>query len=140
MNWKQAFVLGLISPGAWDGKGEPVAYLYNGVRLPKLPEWDKTAYPYAVIISNGDDYYLGYGSIKLTAGSTGRVTLSLLGSSYSTKKLVDGQWITPDDYLEINIGTPVWANYDVYYTDSETAGTLAGTLLLSASDPVPVYE
>ena len=28
---------------------EPVAYLYNGVRLPKLPEWDRKTYPYAVI-------------------------------------------------------------------------------------------
>lgn len=30
-------------------KKQPVAYLYNGVRLPKLPEWDQEMYPYACI-------------------------------------------------------------------------------------------
>lgn len=28
---------------------EPTMYSYNGTVLPKLPEWDKTAYPYACI-------------------------------------------------------------------------------------------
>ena len=27
----------------------PDGYSYNGVQLPKLPEWDKEMYPYAVI-------------------------------------------------------------------------------------------
>ena len=30
-------------------KPEPVAYLYNDVRLPKLPEWDEKIYPYAYL-------------------------------------------------------------------------------------------
>lgn len=28
--------------------------LYNGVELPALPEWDKTAYPYAYLYRFGD--------------------------------------------------------------------------------------
>jgi hypothetical protein len=32
----------------------PIAYLYNGVQLPPLPEWDREKYPYAVIVA--DDY------------------------------------------------------------------------------------
>ena len=28
----------------------PVAYLYNGIRLPALPEWDRGVYPYAYIV------------------------------------------------------------------------------------------
>lgn len=31
-------------------------YLYNGVKLPALPEWDKETYPYAVIRTAGTDY------------------------------------------------------------------------------------
>ena len=28
-------------------------YVYNGTELPKLPEWDKSTYPYAVIVKQG---------------------------------------------------------------------------------------
>jgi hypothetical protein len=30
----------------------PTAYLYNGIQLPPLPDWDKSKYPYAVIYDN----------------------------------------------------------------------------------------
>lgn len=40
----------------------PTIYLYNGVKLPKLPDWDKDTYPYALMVrslsSSSDSYVL----------------------------------------------------------------------------------
>ena len=56
----KSFVKGILAglvgkPLEFAPKKEPVTYLYNGVRMPALPNWDKTAYPYAAIASlNGN--------------------------------------------------------------------------------------
>ena len=42
-------ILSLFSSPLPEVQKQPVAYLYNGVRLPKLPEWDRETYPYATI-------------------------------------------------------------------------------------------
>lgn len=33
-------------------------YLYNGIELPALPAWDKTAYSYAFIGIKDNEYYV----------------------------------------------------------------------------------
>ena len=48
--WLTGLSLGLTGKPLLYAKSEPVAYLYNGVRLPKLPDWDKETYPYAILI------------------------------------------------------------------------------------------
>ena len=50
------YALGLSGKPLPISGGEPVAYLYNGVRLPKLPEWDKEKYPYVCIYNPRKTY------------------------------------------------------------------------------------
>jgi hypothetical protein len=138
---------------------------YVGAVLPKLPEWDKTAYPYAVIVGDAD----GSNSVTPT-----RLILSTVPLHYASNNIIypfllygsaDGacigyEWTSPiegiityepgfvrDESLDSTFSTGgmasgrmfyndlVWANYDVY---DHANGT---TLVLSACDePIPVYE
>ena len=123
---------------------EPVNYLYNGVQLPKLPEWDKTVYPYAVIYSPAvfgivsDDYSLAVTSAPLFAsgGTTNALkstdTVTYRKCSYDAetdtwKQLGDEVTGTFDQTCAVR-----WANYEVLYAD--------GTICTEASEPVPIYE
>lgn len=120
-------------------------YLYNGVRLPALPEYDKTAYPYAIILTpswspddyelliskvapyvTSDKYFRINGEVKgdvlrYEKGSTGWVhnsyTDALKGVIYATEP--------PSVYC-----TVCWSNHNVLNED--------GSVYLSASDPIPV--
>ena len=105
---------------------EPVAYLYNGVRLPKLPEWDREMYPYAYITQNlsGTVYKFVAKTTKPEASTDGKITLSGL-----TFAVVDGAWA---EVYSQGIRKVIWTNNDLYHED--------GTLYLDASDPIPVYE
>lgn len=115
----------------------PVAYLYNGVRLPGLPEFDE---PYAVIVKQSSGgYRLIVTGVKPTLSwSEGAVRPKLNCSSVSYNWYIDedGQeWETGafHTYPTLSIAiTAVWANYDMLSEDE--------TLYLAASDPVPVYE
>lgn len=124
---------------------KPTAYLYNGIRLPALPEWDRGVYPYAVIFM-GDS-----GKAELYASSVPQYVTTIDGGvSQSFKEsgkmlcFVDGYdgslWgnslrvtVYSGIYQNTSNGiSGLWANYDVYAED--------GTLYLAASEPVPVYE
>lgn len=119
-------------------------YLYNGIELPELPEWDKASYPYAMItegtVLNYGKYFLycavnpiieslnGYGE------ATGYVKIN--GNYLRTGATAEGadSWgefteVTSTDKLLTNT-PPLWTNTDIYYRD--------GSLYLAASDPVPV--
>jgi hypothetical protein len=122
---------------------EPVAWLYNGVRLPKLPEWDKSAYPYA---------YIGY----FTQSSIKPPTTIIIAAAYKNPpEMKENNYgmvvvdVSEVDCLETDLENtePVWtvtepgcmdfyypffSNTDIYKED--------GTLYLAASEPVPVYE
>lgn len=101
-------------------------YLYNGVELPELPEWDKTAYPYAYIVDN-TAVVTGYVLFVHGAQSTAKTDGTLF--RYGAKMYVpsDNGWTLHTSSLTVN-GKVVWANADVYDTD--------GNLYLAASDPV----
>ena len=115
-------------------KREPVAYLYNGVRLPKLPDWDKEAYPYAAIVTKANGEYRFYADAEaFTIGS----------GNYLTRLWPDVVYLLENEtWVEETAGgfyfVPIWSNTDIYY-DKNVEG-LAGTLAFSASDPVPVYD
>ena len=114
-------------------------YLYNGVELPALPEWDKGTYPYAVITecatipASGATHMLYVTSKKLFAETDGECTN---GAGHVYRYIPgNAEWT----YLsEVNIvngatttnGEAIWCNGDIYYKDS--------TLYLAASDPIPV--
>lgn len=124
-------------------------YLYNGVELPELPEWDKTAYPYVVIrfaTSPGvfDDCYI----IEAYPGKPITVENTILGATVEYIKLetasscltvgsidVDGDaWEVSQIVFEgegkYGLKSIVWSNFDINHVD--------GTLYLAASEPVPV--
>ena len=120
---------------------EPVAYLYNGVRLPKLPEWDKTVYPYAYIrkttYASGQHYTLYVFSCEVYVTSSG--LLYPIATPISYRAGTNGDNFALGDektYTSTPILTGqkdiIWANFDMKYDD--------GTLRIFASEPVPVYE
>lgn len=117
---------------------EPVAYLYNVVRLPKLPEWDKTEYPYAMISNEV------LNSVVFTAYAERPSTnMATIVNPYDTDIPLVHSFLSTDgkswgELTEGRLGTegqnslPFWANFDVIHGD--------GTTYLAASEPVPVYE
>ena len=105
-------------------------YLYNGVELPQLPEWDKTISPYAVIgISKS------YGTYTLIITSwywtmyDDTIWYNKFYDGYESFEYIleNGEWVLVNTAISI---TPIWANFDILNTD--------GSVFLEASDPVPV--
>ena len=116
-------------------------FLYNGVKLPALPEWDKTVYPYAfiyivtldgttgvytlVVSSSSVMGYDGNGIICTAANVGQRYTVS--GEEWAAAAGSDDFYIKRD-----NLIYTVWANFDVLNSD--------GSVYVAASEPVPVVE
>jgi len=120
----------------------PVAFLYNGVRLPGLPG----GYPYALLefSTNAQTYYVwlfenpvhvnNIGLLLPNNGAGAEFRYTESGDS-GEWELVE-EWGTPDSAYDSPFGFPqgvIWANYDVLEKD----GT---TVRMAASEPVPVYE
>ena len=124
-------------------------YLYNGVELPALPEWDKQTHPYAVIINmNASVTHLYFSPNPFYVKKiyqSGNIGVAPLVETTIKRFYYDGvdSWCSIFD--ETSSATTaystlpypnLWANHDVYYSDS--VEDLAGTLYMSASDPIPV--
>lgn len=134
-----------------------INYLYNGVQLPALPEWDRETYPYVVIDDQGGHYYGEPTQYLLVAYKTLPTTYSHVygkdshGVSGATDYVYSGydSINRPENWYSSvngygacspssggsglamrNLDTVIWANYDVLNAD--------GTLYLAASEPVPV--
>lgn len=109
-------------------KREPVAYLYNGVRLPGLPEWDRETYPYAVIVQNNlsGDYFLMADDETFAANADGDTIRPITGVAYAIE---NGEWVSSVGRINCKA---IWANHDILNPD--------GSVYLAASEPVPVYE
>lgn len=125
-------------------KKAPIAYLYNGVRLPALPEWDRERYPYAVISSPSvfgylsNEYALTITSAPLyVAGTIGSISLKSTDEVTYKNYSYDEETKTWKLALEAT-GTFTkswgvrWVNYDILEDD--------GSVHKVASEPVPVYE
>lgn len=118
--------------------GEPVAYLYNGVRLPALPEWDETAYPYAMISNEvlNSVVFTAYAERPSTNMATivnpYDAAIPLVRSFLSTDGKSWGELTEGRLFTEGQNSLPFWAKFDVIHAD--------GTTYLAASKPVPVYE
>lgn len=138
----------------------PVAYLYNGVRLPALPEWDREAYPFAYVCLDkySPKYTLMISTQRLEYRSwadrgtlyyTYPVDSPLIEAltfhhAYLTEEeLEDGEWDftwskTYEAGFDIvqsqaGFGVPFWSNTDVKNHED-------GSVYLEATVPVPVYE
>ena len=130
-------------------------YLYNVVKLPALPEWDKTVYPYAFIYAigtNGDGVSSEVYTLIISASNQMVYDSIGIGFRYDaigiTKAVsTDGtEWVDrtydsggseyfyvkreePTDILYIRVA---WANFDVLNAN--------GSVYVAASEPVPVVE
>lgn len=117
-------------------------YLYNGVELPALPEYDKEKYPYAVIGDHGaswppalwclsaDAYYELNGNLLWLKASAGR-----------SWELEDGKWSEYEENagnaISVLINSTSWSStYELIWTNFNAEYN--GTLYLAASDPIPV--
>lgn len=112
-------------------------YLYNGVELPQLPEWNKTAYPYAMLLYDHGSYRLLLTKEPAGKYSDGYFLYNHPYAEYECDK-GDTEWIFDGEYItDTGLGGYFealmfieWTNHNVYNYD--------GTLYLAASDPVPV--
>lgn len=112
----------------------PVAYLYNGVRLPALPEWDREAYPFAVIVTptGGGNYQLRIKENEFFPHIFDDGSMGLLGYAHKGFELIDGTWV---EKINTNTAYFVWSNHDIIREYSN-----ADPDIFYASEPVPVYE
>jgi hypothetical protein len=148
--WENArsFLIGLAMAFAGkplpisQGEKEPVAYLYNGVRLPKLPEWDRETYPYAAIAwqnTANPQYYLSCFSVEPIYKSAETTTLKFVSDScvrIQANMSLDntfGEAKTIKQIFNYDIDRVVWTNFDLRNTATQE-------VWFYASDPIPVYE
>lgn len=118
----------------------PVAYLYNGVRLPDINSvWTdelKAEYPYAVIHAGIGIY--GFYLVLLDMPLRQDPNNFGFESNNSNFRRYGGNRASEEWTLEISgtgyapVAKAMWANYDVYNVD--------GTIHITASEPIPVYE
>ena len=135
---------------------EPVpAWSYNGVVLPALPEWDKEKYQYAFMyIGVADDniYFAGLYFAEVPFDATDfedKKDLIAVSSNCLTEWWIcfprgaEGvSWrlrasnqsaYQNSPYFSSPNADALWANHDIRRRDD-------GTLVVAASEPVPVYE
>lgn len=134
---------------------EPTMYLYgreanktvncNGIIVPSLPEWDKAAYPYAVMVyDTGENLRLMVFSVPAVASQTEYNYVRVFpnadgyycmwyGTNDNLEQLSKDVAINTSAYgMSIHDGFTVWSNHDICFED--------GTIFISASDPVTTYE
>ena len=124
-----------------------MGYLYNGVRLPKLPEWDKEKYPYAYItstrLSTSTVWYLSlpreWGDFSKAVFADDYVFYSKGGARFQIKHYDGenmpqrwGSFEESESSWTCDVSRMIWSNTD--------ACTADGTILLAASDPIPVHN
>ena len=128
----------------------PSVYRYNGAVLPKLPEWDKEAYPYARIrLVSGMYYFEVLSKEPVTtqqaitkkdinglpeAGEWGTWVFYGFGNSNNENGADAFGYpsFVNNSSSKAVITSIVWANYDIFAYD--------GTLYLAASEPVCSQE
>ena len=125
--------MGLCIPERPVRKKVPIAYSYNGTILPKLPEWDRSVYPYAVMFESGSLWVMD-GKPYMKYSNTNAEY-----ANYEVYTVENGTYILSNSGNNVNVNSePIWSNTDIYYHDG--VADVGGTLFLKASDPVPVYE
>lgn len=116
----------------------PVAYLYNGVRLPGLPEeWNPETHPFAFMYRSVNGYRVIFSENPFyeTANDGTWLICVTVGEPALQANFAGTEW---KDWETVRISricsaaVVTWANFDV--VDSE------GNTILAASDPIPVYE
>lgn len=119
---------------------------YNGTVLPALPEWDKTAYPYAVIMLIGSTYYLFLNSEPLSWKTVMLNTYQIILSGNTARSTIaNGAWTTPEsverDYANATSKSDViWVNVDVMSASGQTVIFAASTPSLYGGFEITLYD
>ncbi len=119
-----------------ESKGDGYS-LFNGVKLPSLPVWDKETFPYASVWHNVVDaqyeFYVSTTRVVVDGSDSG-------GEGSSRCRLytlnTDGTWSGPSKTYNFEMAplaeyVPVWANTDVI-------NIADNSVYLAASDPIPL--
>ena len=123
---------------------EPIAYSYNGVILPALPEWDREMYPYAVITKSWISTYCSLYVSKnvpyayISDFSHKSTVIAWEGERIQIESIQDTEWepetewyTSNDSNVALKEDSWAWANCNI---------KMDGSVWLSTSDPLPVYE
>lgn len=141
-SWRAGFELGLAGFSfPYSKPRKPTAYLYNGIRLPALPEWDRGVYPYATIaVSSGKYLFTAWAAKPYCSGNfalfapEGEGRITHLSCWVSADNSGWGEF-TYGELADNGAGSadkPFWADWDVLDEN--------GNVWLAASNPVPVYD
>lgn len=141
--WSNYTVMNVADGGVVLGHSEPtipgeiLGYRYRDFSAPKLPAWDKTKYPYAVIVDAivaqvlyfmADPYIYDAETGEVTRHQTSHV-------AYLPPNDPRGEWEFCKEYVDAEVGgfdIVVWTSYDVMSTD--------GTVYFAGTKPVPAYD
>lgn len=119
-----------VIPESSGANGDGFA-LYNGVKLPKLPEWDKSIYPHSFISANGDSYTLFVFDGSGASYNSSANEVKVLGTKRIRYRLLsDGTWSgVAQDFSVFRLDQSL---YPVIWTNRSIGDYLA------ASDPIPL--
>lgn len=120
----------------------PIAYSYNGIILPPLPEWDKETYPYAVVVYDTNKVRVVVASVPFVARETeySWVTVysnadgyfcSWYGTNDNLKQIINDM-ATSNLSLSVYEHYDSWSNHDICFNN--------GSVFIPASEPIPIYE
>ena len=118
-------------------------YLYNGVKLPALPENDYSADPYVFIIRSCEDNHYEVRFVEaITRTDETRIGHQrhryiydyYPGTSSDWELTADGIGYATVYFVEVENRSRydlIWSNWDIYHSET-------GEVYMAASDPVPV--
>ena len=122
---------------------EPIAYSYNGVILPKLPEWDREMYPYMCMTTNSSNSVVNLHMSSEPVVYDGKLNVTMIRTAYVPKPRLFVSWTENNNaWGEIAEGN---TDYNIYYsnpliwTNTDIIKS-NGSVYLAASEPIPVYE
>ena len=126
----ETFYRWMLENAVYLSASEPIIYYYNGTVLPKLPEWDKTAYPYAQIRKR--KLYLSSSPITYNT-STWKYAYSapylLANFTYSADVMCWGE-VTENETQPTGYEDTLWSNHNILDEN--------GNVHFEASVPVPI--
>lgn len=139
-SWLMGLALALAGKPRLLAKREPVAWLYNGVRFPLVPERNRKKYPYVFIakslILKSYHAIASQEPAVVLNGSFGTIDYEYpwLRLNYD-EETGWGNWREMAEDAESSFvadSSGAWTNYDLLKED--------GSIWLAASEPIPVYE
>lgn len=110
--------------------------LYNGVELPMLPDYDESAYPYAIIVPFDSNYRLWLSDspfVDISSGTTYGFATTTNNAVQRYDNSSGDAWgsyttRTPTNGLYTVYAQLIWSNHDIL--------TTSGSFYLAASEPV----